>query len=347
MKLVTFFPATETTESIETAKTPAAARLGALLPDGNTVADLQQGGMAMTGAGQPFLNDMLGLLDGGEPALEQARRTLEFIADQQPPDSAYPLDRITLLAPVPRPRSIRDCMAFEKHIVQATRTVLRWRLKPLAALDAWVEKRRGRALFGAPSVWYERPLYYKGNPFSVIGPEADVLWPPYTEKLDYELEFGIFIGRAGRDIPRQQARAHIAGFTIFNDFSARDIQLREMQGRLGPAKGKDFDTGNALGPWLVTADELPDPYVLTLSARVNGAEWSRDSSAAMRFTFEDMIAYISQAETLYPGEFIGSGTVGGGCGLELDRWLKPGDCVELEVEGLGVLRNRIVRPASL
>jgi 2-keto-4-pentenoate hydratase/2-oxohepta-3-ene-1,7-dioic acid hydratase in catechol pathway len=156
----------------------------------------------------------------------------------------------------------------------------------------------------------------------------------------------VFVARVGQDIPRGQARKYIAAYTIFNDFSARDIQLREMQGRLEPAKGKDFDTGNAMGPYLVTLNEVPDPYNLTMIARVNGEEWSRGSSADMHYKFEDIISYISQDETLYPGEFIGSGTVGNGCGLELDRWLSPGDVVELEVERLGVLRNRVVRPTS-
>jgi 2-keto-4-pentenoate hydratase/2-oxohepta-3-ene-1,7-dioic acid hydratase in catechol pathway len=116
-----------------------------------------------------------------------------------------------------------------------------------------------------------------------------------------------------------------------------------MQGRLGPAKSKDFDTGNVLGPYLVTPDEVPDPYQLTMQARINGQQWSCGTSADMHFTFEQMIAYISQDETLYPGDFIGSGTVPGGCGLELDRWLQPGDTVELEVERLGILRNRVQR----
>jgi 2-keto-4-pentenoate hydratase/2-oxohepta-3-ene-1,7-dioic acid hydratase in catechol pathway len=337
MKLLTFSLTDDRT---------AQQQLGALLPAGNTVAALQAGYLAMTGSPSPFLSDMLSLLDGGEPALDELRRVLEFIETQQPPDSLYPLDQVRLLAPVPRPRSIRDCMVFEKHLVQAMRTVVRWRFAPLAVLDAWVEKRRGRALLTPPSVWYERPVYYKGNPHSVIGPDAEVRWPKYTEKLDYELEFGVFIGRRGCDIPARQARQHIAGYTIFNDFSARDIQFKEMQGRLGPAKGKDFDTGNVLGPYLVTADEVPDPYQLRMLARVNGEEWSRGSSADMRFTFEEIIAYISQDETLYPGEFIGSGTVGNGCGLELDRWLQAGDVIELEVEGLGVLRNRVVRSGS-
>jgi 2-keto-4-pentenoate hydratase/2-oxohepta-3-ene-1,7-dioic acid hydratase in catechol pathway len=337
MKLVTFLPRSDP---------QGRQRLGVLLPDGETIAELQAGATAMSGSPSPCMTDALSWLDGGGQAFEQTQRLVEFITNQLPPDTTYRLDSVSLLAPVPRPQLIRDCLAFEKHIVQATRTVAKWRFGPLATLDEWTEKLRDRALIGPPQVWYERPLYYKSNPFSVIGPEAEVRWPTYTEKLDYELEFGVFIGRVGRDIPRDQVRQYIAGYTIFNDYSARDIQLREMQGRLGPAKGKDFDTGNAMGPYLVTADEIPDPYSLTMIARVNGEEWSRGSSIDMHYKFEDIISYISQDETLYPGEFIGSGTVGNGCGLELDRWLSPGDVVELEVEGLGVLRNRVVRPTS-
>jgi 2-keto-4-pentenoate hydratase/2-oxohepta-3-ene-1,7-dioic acid hydratase in catechol pathway len=235
-------------------------------------------------------------------------------------------------------------MAFEKHLIQAMRTVLKWRLRPLATLDGWLERRFGRGFLRPPKVWYQSPVYYKGNPHSVVGHDAEVLWPPFTERFDYELEFGIFIGRQGRDIPVQDAGRYIAGYTIFNDFSARDVQLREMHGRLGPAKSKDFDTGNAMGPYLVTPDEIADPHQLTMQARVNGEQWSCGTSADMHFTFDEIIASISQSETLYPGDFIGSGTVPGGCGLELDRWLKPGDVVELDVQGLGVLRNRVTRP---
>jgi 2-keto-4-pentenoate hydratase/2-oxohepta-3-ene-1,7-dioic acid hydratase in catechol pathway len=230
-------------------------------------------------------------------------------------------------------------MAFEKHIVQATRTVVKWRFAPAV----WLDSLTGGRLIRAPRVWYERPVYYKGNPASVVGPEAEIRWPSFTEKLDFELEFGVFIGREGRDIPEAEAASYIAGYTVFNDFSARDIQLREMQGRLGPAKGKDFDTGNAMGPWLVTPDEIPDPRKLTMVARVNGEEWTRASTGDLHFTVEQIIAYISRDETLHPGDFIGAGTAPGGCGLELDRWLAEGDVVELEVERLGVLRNRVGR----
>jgi 2-keto-4-pentenoate hydratase/2-oxohepta-3-ene-1,7-dioic acid hydratase in catechol pathway len=161
--------------------------------------------------------------------------------------------------------------------------------------------------------------------------------------MDFECEVGIIIGRKGKDIPVEKAGDHIFGYLIFNDMSARDAQFREMKARLGPAKGKDFDTGNVMGPWLVTADEIADPYNLTMISRVNGEEWGRGSTGAMHHRFEDLIAHVSRAETIYPGEFLGSGTVGDGCGLEHGRFLSPNDVVELEVTGLGVLRNRIVK----
>ena len=185
---------------------------------------------------------------------------------------------------------------------------------------------------------------------NVIGDGAQVVIPRYTKAFDWELEFGIFLCKHGRDIPREKARDFIGGYTIFNDFSARDIQKREMGGRLGPAKGKDFDGGNAIGPVLVTPDEIPDPYNLAMRARVNGEEVSCGQTKGMRWTFEELIAYVSQDETLYPGEFFGSGTgtvpeSGANrccCGLEMGRFLKAGDTVELEVERIGKLTNHVV-----
>jgi 2-keto-4-pentenoate hydratase/2-oxohepta-3-ene-1,7-dioic acid hydratase in catechol pathway len=293
-------------------------RLGRLVDDGATVVDL-------TAGGSPLLASMLAYLDGGEAARDAAEA-----AD----GPTRPLADVKLLAPLPRPRSVRDCMVFEQHIVQATRTVARWkmgRFEPLA-----------RPFLKLSKVWYEQPIFYKSNRFSVVGPDADVRMPRGTTKFDYELEWAAVIGREGRDIPRERAFEHIAGFTIFDDFTARDIQIREMTARLGPAKGKDFDTGNAIGPYLVTPDELADPYTLTMTARVNGEEWSRGTTADMYHRWEDVVVHLSRDETLHPGELIGSGTVGGGCGLELDSFLNAGDVVELEVDGLGVLRNRVV-----
>lgn len=333
MKLLTF------------ASEDAAQHIGTLTDDNGTIAVLQAGARAMDGAPSPFFTDMLAFLQGGTQAREKAQAVIEYVATQNPPGVLVSVDDVTLLAPVPRPESIRDFMSFEQHIINSIRAV---GLKRLAPLDEWIEKSFGRKrsiAYRLNKAWYERPIYYKSNRFSVIGPDAEVRMPAYTQQFDYELEWGIFIGKQGVDIPLERAGDYIGGYTIFNDFSARDIQMEEMGGRLGPAKGKDFDTGNAIGPYLVTPDEIPSPYDLTMTARVNGEEWSRGSSGDMYWTFEDIIAYVSQSETLYPGEFLGSGTCSGaqgrGCGLEMGRFLKAGDVVELDVERIGVLRNRV------
>jgi len=226
---------------------------------------------------------------------------------------------VRLLAPLPNPTSLRDFFAFEDHV----KTGFAKRGEPM------------------PREWYEIPVYYKGGHRNILGPEAEVLWPSFTEKFDYELELAVVIGKQGRNIKAENAREYIAGFTVMNDFSARDIQRQEMRVRLGPAKGKDWAT--ALGPWLVTPDEIGDPYSLEMTARVNGEVWSLGNSRSMFWKFEDMIEFLTKDDTVYPGDVIGSGTVGTGCGLELDRWVKPGDVMELEIERIGVLRNRVVR----
>jgi 2-keto-4-pentenoate hydratase/2-oxohepta-3-ene-1,7-dioic acid hydratase in catechol pathway len=299
--------------------------IGAMLPGERAVVDFT------ASDGRPQFSHMLALIDGGEEALLQAKALL---AEAR---VVRPIDNVTLLAPVPEPRQMRDFLVFERHLRQARANRHLLGIGGQPSDPAQVEI--------AP-VWFEQPIYYKCNRFSVVGTNTDVVRPRYCQKFDYELEFGAFLGQRGKNIARESAASHIFGYCIFNDFSARDAQMREMQGQLGPAKGKDFDTGNAMGPWLVTADEMPDPYSLTMVARVNGEEWSRGNSGAMQHKFEDILVHASNEETLYPGEFFGSGTVGGGCGLELGRFLKPGDVVELEVERLGILRNRVVASSS-
>jgi 2-keto-4-pentenoate hydratase/2-oxohepta-3-ene-1,7-dioic acid hydratase in catechol pathway len=316
--------------------------LGVLGPDGQTVCAPAVAAEARSEPQTVDLARVTPLLIGGAEAIERAAELAEWAFRERPEGVVHRLDEVRLAPPVGVPASIRDTMSFERHLIQVTR---RAALGKLGRLDALLERRVGprRSLAGRLNkAFYERPLYYKSNTRSVVGHDADVHMPAYTERFDYELEWGVFIGTRGADIPEQSARRHIAGYTVFDDFSARDIQIAEMRGRLGPAKGKDFDTGNAIGPWLVTPDELPDPYSLTMTARVNGAEWSRGSTRDMHWSFEEIIAYISRSETLYPGDFIGSGTVGGGCGLEIGAFLARGDVVELEVDGIGVLRNRVV-----
>jgi 2-keto-4-pentenoate hydratase/2-oxohepta-3-ene-1,7-dioic acid hydratase in catechol pathway len=278
---------------------------------------LADGGRAVVALGQSVLE----IVEGGEGALERAAQALGRRAE------VFPVEQARLLAPIPQPPQMRDFLCFEKHLVQAFGAVAKMR-----GTDARV-----------PKVWYERPIFYHPNRFNVCGTGADVPWPAFSERMDFELEFGCWIGKPGKDIPRERAREHIFGYSIFNDFSARDEQAREMAGQLGPGKGKDFDNSNVLGPCLVTADEIENAYELEMIARVNGEEWGRGNSRDMHWKFEDCIAHASRSETLHPGEFFGSGTVGNGCGLEQMRFLEPGDVVELEVEGIGVLRNRVVR----
>ena len=291
--------------------------------DGPSVVAMQAAHERLRGGHSRDLESMLALIQGGQEALELAGE----LAREAPGECRHGLAEVRLLAPLPVPSQIRDFLCFEEHLKNS--------FAQAAKLTG--EQRE------IPAVWYQQPIYYKANRFSVSGPEADVVWPSYSQVMDYELELACVIGTGGRDIATADAAGHIFGFTIFNDASARDAQMIEMGGALGPAKGKDFDTGNVFGPWIVTPDELGDPYALEMVARVNGEEWSRGSSSSMHHRFEDMIAFVSRSETLHPGEILGSGTVGGGCGLEQGRFLSDGDVIELEIDGIGVLRNRFVK----
>jgi 2-keto-4-pentenoate hydratase/2-oxohepta-3-ene-1,7-dioic acid hydratase in catechol pathway len=318
-------------------------KLGALFDGDSRVADLAGAHRMRTGNLAPQLSSMLALIDGGPAALEIAREALAHARSSS--DGVLPTRDVRLKAPLPRPVQMRDFLCFEEHLKNSFARAI-----DVAAAGA-ADPAKARAQleasgrFAIPPVWYEIPVYYKCNRMSVIGPDEDVIWPGYSHALDYELELAAIIGKRGVNIPRERALEHIFGYTIFNDVSARDYQMREMAGSLGPAKGKDFDTGNILGPCIVTADEI-DPYDLTMIARVNGEQLSRGSSSTMHHRFEDCIAHVSQSETLYPGEVLCSGTVGGGCGLEHGRLLAPGDTVELEIEKIGVLRNRMVKRAE-
>jgi 2-keto-4-pentenoate hydratase/2-oxohepta-3-ene-1,7-dioic acid hydratase in catechol pathway len=220
-----------------------------------------------------------------------------------------PMDKIT---------SYRDFYAHEKHV------------------KVGFEKRNEKI----PEAWYEIPAYYKGSTVGFIGPEEEILWPKYTNILDYELELAMIVGKEGKNIRKADAHEHIFGYTILNDISARDIQRKEMAVRLGPAKGKDFCS--ILGPVIVTADEFDhkEPNLL-MTARVNGKEWSRGHSGDSHYTWADMIHHVSQDEWILPGDVFGSGTVGTGCGLEIDKWIKSGDKLELEIESIGILKNRV------
>jgi 2-keto-4-pentenoate hydratase/2-oxohepta-3-ene-1,7-dioic acid hydratase in catechol pathway len=274
---------------------------------------------------------LLGLLgDDGErlaAAADGARRD---------PRTVLELDAVRLRAPIPRPPTVRDFYAFEQHVRTA---------------------RQRRGLEMDPD-WYELPVFYFSNPYAICGPEDEVPIAPGSTEMDYELEVAAIVGRGGADLDPAEAEQHIAGYCVMNDWSARDVQRREMKLSMGPVKGKDFAT--SLGPVLVTPDELEDvkrerSYDLAMTASVNGVEYSRASLANIFWSFGEMLAYASRGTRVEAGDVIGSGTCGTGCILELslvhgqDRypWLQPGDVVELDVERLGTLRNRVVAGAPV
>lgn len=266
-------------------------------------------------------------LEGGPSAMAAARQALNHAVHQDRSATGpagetiwYEPATVCLMAPLPTPSSLRDFIAFEDHI-------------------AATSKRRGQPI---PPEWYKAPVYYKGNHRTIIGSDQRLRWPLNTQKLDYELELACIIGREGVNITERDAPAYIAGYTIMNDFSARDIQFQEMACRLGPAKGKDFAT--AIGPCIVTPEDIPDLAALEMIARINGEVWSRGRFGSIHWSFPQMIEHVSRDEPIHPGDLLGSGTVGGGCGLELDRYLKPGDVVELEIQPIGILRTTIAVP---
>jgi fumarylacetoacetate (FAA) hydrolase len=230
--------------------------------------------------------------------------------------TVHPLKDLHLLAPVPTPPSFRDFFAYEEHVAAG------WRL-------------RGADI---PEAWYEQPVFYFSNPASIRGPGDEVPRPTGCNMLDFELEIGAIIGQDNE----------IAGFTLLNDWSARDLQIKEMTVGLGPAKGKDFAT--SLGPMLVTPDELPyEDGRLNLEATVNlnGNELTRSDASKQHYTWPEIVEHAARDTELRPGDVIGSGTLGSGCLLELgplegDRWLEPGDLVALDAPGLGTLANPVV-----
>ena len=321
MRLVTFRAADER------------QRPGALIEDDAAVVDL-----ALRSNGR--FPSLLSLIEAGPEALGFCAKLLEG----RRRTDVLPMFAVRLLAPLPAPPSLRDFLCFEAHYKRAYEELFRriaaHEPDPAAAYEAY--RRAGK--LGPPPHWYDRPSYGYGNRFAVVGPEAEIRRPSGVRELDYELELACVVGLPGRNIAVGDAPKHIFGYTIFNDFSARDLQAENMRrGEGGRGSAKEFDTGYSLGPCIVTADEIGDAYALEMVARVNGQEWSRGNSRDMYHGFDDLVAAASVETTLHPGEILGSGTVGGGCGLELGKFLADGDTIELEIEKIGILRNRIAR----
>ncbi len=324
MKLVTF--------RISTVVGPMQS-IGALMDDGKKVVDLNMGYVSyLREAGEEtrpyeaaFFRippDMVEFIKGGELSKKAAQQTIDYataalkkrktVTGPKDEKVVYQMSEVKLLAPVPRPNSIRDFSTYEEHM--STRGSV---------------KRES---------WYKFPSAYKGNLMSVVGPDEPIARPYYTRQLDCELELGFYIGKEGKDIPIKNGDEYVFGYTIFNDCSARDLPGRN---ELGPFKGKDFC--NVMGPCLVTADDI-DERNLKAILRVDGEVWFEGNTGHRRqFLSPELVAYASDNETLYPGDFIGSGAIGLGCSVDIGKWIEPGMLVEMEIEGIGILRNPVVQ----
>ncbi|WP_411502372.1 fumarylacetoacetate hydrolase family protein [Brevibacillus centrosporus] len=272
--------------------------------------------------------DMLSFIQGGSFSLEAAKTALDFIYSTPAEEVRkndigeifFSLNDVTVRVPL-QPVSIRDTLNSEVHFKNSLEVV---------------------GISELPALFYERPYYYRTSHTSIAGPEDVIPWPSFGERLDFELEFAAIIGKKGINISAETAHEYIMGYTIFNDISIRDYQRKDMSTSMGPSKCKNFSHGNILGPCIVTSDEL-DPSNIRLQARINGEVWSDSRSSDMHYSFAQLIEFISKEETLYPGEIICSGTMAFGCGLEINRYLKSNDIIELEVDGIGILRNQIIK----
>lgn len=310
-----------------TFQTPTAGERSGWI-NGSLVMDMA----AISGGKLP--NNLLDFLEDSHKHLDLARQLDESLTVESliGAKGIYALSDVQLLAPLPRPKSFRDFFAFEKHVLDARRR---------AGLDMVPQ-------------WYDLPAFYFSNHQSIVGPDATIIKPRHANWLDYELELAAVVGRKVQNVSAREAEGSIFGYVILNDWSARDLQLAESPIGLGPAKGKDFAT--SLGPYIATPDELDayrdgDRYHLEMTATVNGRLLSHGNAHDMHYTFGEMLERAADEVTVYPGDLIGSGTVGTGCLLELGpevhRWLEPGDVVELEITGLGKLRNSIVASSAM
>jgi 2-keto-4-pentenoate hydratase/2-oxohepta-3-ene-1,7-dioic acid hydratase in catechol pathway len=323
---------------LATYQTEGSAKIGVVDAEAGRLFDLAAAAERADADVSPF-RSMLSLIDADEAGLDAARALVESRAAE----SDLWID-LAASKPLPEPRQMRDAMSFALHIRQSGRGARAIQARRANGPEAFKAVMK-EPLEDLPAVYRELPIYYITNRFTVVGTGTTVHWPRYSDVMDYELEVAIVTRRTRANIPRSEAAAHIFGYTIFNDFSARDRQAVEMQGRLGPAKGKSFDGSNVLGPWIVTADEIGDPQTLEVEVRVNGETRATGDTLEMLFPFDEILAYASQDETIHAGEVFGSGTVGNCCGLEIGRFLESGDTIELSVDRIGVLKNKVLRQA--
>jgi 2-keto-4-pentenoate hydratase/2-oxohepta-3-ene-1,7-dioic acid hydratase in catechol pathway len=302
------------------------ARLVAVLPEQQRVIDLKKaaalryqarGSTPEAGlrvAEALFPGSMQHAIGLGDEFLEVAVSAAEARGD----DASIAFGQVSWL-PASDPSIVRDGLTFIKHIKQ-------------------FHEKMGST---PPPSMLTIPGYFKGSPWTVIGHEQEVPWPGYIKRMDYELEIGWVVGRRGHNLRPENAKPYLFGVTVFNDFSGRDLQAAEMPIGMGATKSKDFAYG--VGPWITTADEFPRLDNLGMSVRVNGETWASGDSSGTLWSVEELIAYVSLGDYIQPGDIIGSGTMGNGSSLELDRVLAPGDVIELEISGVGVLRNRLAQ----
>ena len=313
-------------------------RTGMVIDKHDSGVDLNELNLIRTGSENEMFDSMQNIIDSGDHALSELRHNLEFALKNINFVDLLPLDEIEYLPPLPNLVKLRCFSVYEKHMKQSLNALVNAKL---GKIGGGLNKIFGFAK--VPKIFYQKPLYYKGNHTAISGHKHTISWPSFDEPmLDYELELGVVIAKPGKDINASEANNYIWGYTVFNDFSARKILIDEvLKGVSGPLKGKDFDGSNSFGPWIVTADEVERPQNLAMKVTVNGVLKGSSNTSQMYWSIEQCISEASKGETLVAGELISTGAAGNGTGIEGWNFLKPNDEVVLEIEGIGRLSNKI------
>lgn len=311
-------------------------RLGALHGEDDRVVDLQA-----AAGGQEALSSVRALMAAGDRGLDLARQAIERAASS---GETLARSQVRLLCPLGRPTLIRDFATMDTHMRNylVLRAIERGRSAPDPQAHLEAERRAGK--LDLPANWLSIYQHHIGNPLNVIGPDDTLVRPAGVQELDYELELAAVVGRPARNVPVEEAAGCIFGYTLMNDFTARDIQRAEGK---AAGKSKDFDGSYSLGPCIVTRDAIGDLDSLRLRSRLNGEVQAEDAASSMQISFAQLLSYISRSCTVHPGEVLASGTFARGCGYETGRMLADGDIIELEADGIGILRNRVSGTAAV
>jgi 2-keto-4-pentenoate hydratase/2-oxohepta-3-ene-1,7-dioic acid hydratase in catechol pathway len=311
-------------------------KVGALCESG-TLLDLNEAAKQLEGSGNQSFSSMQALIDGGEEALEGAHVLLEA----KPEEALVSLGSVQVLSPLPIPTRLRDAAFFIEHMEIISQSMAKLAASKTPDPEAAFEEFKASGKFAIPEVMYRRVLYYNSNQHSVIGTHAPLKWPLDVEVIDYELELAIVIGKGGFDIPSEKMPEHVFGYTLFNDWSARDLQMDVYPSGMGPTLGKEF--ANSLGPCIVTRDEIPDPHALEMTCKVDDEVWSTGWTKNMHHNIFEGLAQLSRIAPLVAGEVIGTGTPAYGSCLEQGKQLEVGQTIELHMPEIGSLINVIER----